>query len=114
MSDFSQLLVGKSDKAGEVEFSVVGGDLYNKEIKEFTVFYNIVEDSRFKLFRNNKFELILVHVTDEWMRQAKIDISGYTQELDIKITWDAQVDSLSIKAQGDSEYQTVKAVQIDN
>nr|WP_238480790.1 hypothetical protein [Desulforadius tongensis] len=108
------MLVGKSDKKGEVEFTIADADLFNKDVKEFTVFYNIVEESRFKLFRNNKFELILVHVTEDWMRQAKIDISKYSGQLAVKITWNVQCDTLSVKGSGEEQYTTVKAVQIDN
>ena len=112
--DYSKLMLGKSDKAGAVEFTVTSNNIFNKGTKEVTLFYNIVEESRFKLFRNNKFELVLLHVTEDWMRQAKIDISKYSEPLDIKITWDANVDTLAVKGTGETEYQTVQAMQIDN
>ncbi|MTI81754.1 MAG: hypothetical protein FH758_12925 [Firmicutes bacterium] len=112
--DYSQLLVGKSDKAGEVEFVVEGPDFFNQDIKEVTLFYNIVEDSRFKLFRNNKQELILVHVTEDWIRQAKLNISKYKEQLNVKITWGSNEDTLAIKGQDEEDFNTVKAVQIDN
>ncbi|WP_031515977.1 hypothetical protein [Desulfofalx alkaliphila] len=111
--DFSELLVGKNDKVDQVEILVSDESLLNKEVKEVTLFYNIVGEGRFKMFRNNKMELIFVHVTDDWMRQAKINIGDYSGQLNIKATWDNEQDTLSVKAE-DGTHQEVTAIQIDN
>ncbi len=112
--DYSQLLIDKSDQEGALEFTVDDAAFFDPDVKEVTLFYNVVGQARFKLFRNNKMELVLVHVTDDWMRQAKIDISKYQKEIRIAITWDKNEDKLAVKGSGESEYYTVKAMQIDN
>jgi len=112
--NYSNLMENKSDKEDSVEFSIQDPEIFNPDIKEVTVFYNIVGDARFKLFKNNKSELILVHVTDNWMRQAKIDISKCSRKLDIKITWNKECDVLSVKCDEEQNYNDVKAIQIDN
>lgn len=112
--DYSQLLVDKNDQKDTVELTVTEETFFNKDVKELTLFYNIVGNARFKLFRNHRFELILAHVTDDWMRQAKLDISNYSAQLEIKITWDTDKDTLSVKGLDDTVFHTVQAVQIDN
>ncbi|MBO8137600.1 MAG: hypothetical protein H0Z40_05635 [Desulfotomaculum sp.] len=107
-------MVGKSDKAGEVEFTVNDPELFNSDVKDYTLFYNIVENARFKLFRSNKMELVLVHITEDWLRQAKIDISGYSGQITIKVSWTPEEDKLAVKGDGEEEYITAKAVQVDN
>lgn len=112
--DYSKLMMGKSDQAGAVEFTVKEQPVFDQAVKEVTLFYNIVEEARFKVFRNNQQEMVLLHVTEDWMRQAKINISKYSKQLAIKITWDANSDTLAIKGDGKTEYQIVTAMQIDN
>lgn len=114
MRDYSQLMLDKDDTQGALEFTADDAELFNRELKEVTLFYNIVGQARFKLFRNNKMELVLVHVTDDWIRQAKVDIGRYSNEVKVKITWDKKDDTLAVKGGEESEYYTVKAVQIDN
>ncbi|MCD5405922.1 MAG: hypothetical protein LRZ91_05425 [Desulfotomaculum sp.] len=112
--DYSHLMKDKDDKEGCLEFSVSDSDIFNSDIKEVTLFYNIVGNARFKLFRNNKSELVLVHVTDDWMRQAKVDISKYNKNLGIRITWNEKHDILEVKGDGETKYIAIEALQIDN
>ncbi|MEG6614986.1 hypothetical protein V6C27_00915 [Peptococcaceae bacterium 1198_IL3148] len=114
LTDYSKLLVDKTDQQGVVEFTIKDEEFFNNDVKEVTLFYSIVGAARFKLFRNHKFELILVHVTDDWMRQAKVDVSPYKDQLDVKITWDDATDTLSIRGLNESDFHTVQAMQIDN
>ena len=114
MKDYSQLMADKNDMQGELEFTADDTELFNREVKEVTLFYNIVGQARFKLFRNKKMELILVHVTDDWIRQAKADIGKYNNKVEVKITWDEKNDTLAVKGSEESEYYIVKAMQIDN
>lgn len=113
-TDYSQLLVGKNGQKDTIELTIKEEAFFNKDVKEVTVFYNIVGDARFKLFRNNKFELVLAHVTEDWMRQAKLNISKYNEQLDVKITWDLDKDTLSVKGFNETDYCMVQAIQIDN
>ena len=100
---------------GKLEFTIYEEDLFNKEIKEFTVFYKIVGESRMKLFRNSRTELIFVRLNDDWMRQAKVDISGLEVPLTIKLAWDNDSeDELTVEKPGQNGCFSAKSIQIDN
>lgn len=100
---------------GKLEFTIYEQELFNKEVKEFTVFYKIVGESRMKLFRNSRTELIFVRLNDDWMRQAKVDISGWEVPLTIKLAWDNDSeDELTVEKPGQGGCVSVKSVQIDN
>ncbi|WP_238442567.1 hypothetical protein [Desulforamulus reducens] len=113
--DLTSLITDDMETLGHMEFTVTNNDLFNKEIKEFTLFYKIVGESRIKLFRNQRMELIFVRLNDDWMRQGKIDISNATLPLAIQLKWDNKsVDELAVKTPGQQEYQSVTCLQIDN
>ncbi|MDO7786973.1 hypothetical protein [Desulforamulus aquiferis] len=115
MSDIAELINESMEKKGSLEFTIDQGDLWKGDIKEYTVFYKINGDSRIKLFRNNKMELVLVRLNDDWMRQAKVNIAGLSGPLEVRLNWDdATSDEIAIKSSGQSDFQSVKAVQIDN
>jgi len=103
------------EKKGSLEFTLHEESLLNKELKEYTIFYKIVGESRLKLFRNARMELVFVRLNDDWMRQAKVDITEFALPLEVKIAWDNEAaDVLSVKKTGQSEYITCQAMQIDN
>ena len=101
---------------GMLEFSCTDPAVLDEAIKEAPVFYKLLGDARFRLVRNNKFELVFVHLTEDWMRHAKINLKeiDYTSGLVIKITWGKEENSLSVKGTNDEKYTTVKAVHMDN
>lgn len=113
-NNYADLMKEQNDQQGTVEFVVQEKDFFNPDVKEVTLFYSIVGEARFKLFRNPKMELIFVQVTDDWMRQAKVNISDYSEELMVKCTWQQQENTLAIKRPGADQYQVIKAMQIDN
>lgn len=115
MAQIVDLITDDMEKQGGIEFSIEEPDFLNKDLKEYTVFYKIVGESRIKLFRNNRMELVFVRLNDDWMRQAKLDITGAALPLEVKLTWDnGSVDELSVRKPGQSDFQRVTAIQIDN
>lgn len=104
-----------SEQEGEVEFFLNDQMVFNKEVKEAPIIYKLLGESRFRLVRNNKFELVFVRLTEDWMRQAKIDLTGidYSSGINVKFSWGEDVDNLAVKGAGDAGYQSVEAVQID-
>lgn len=111
---YADIMQGQSDRQGTVEFTVQEEDFFDPGVKDVTLFYSIVGEARFKLFRNAKMELIFVQVTDDWMRQAKVNIADYRPGLTIKCSWGEQENSLAVKGLEEDQYQVVKAIQIDN
>lgn len=101
---------------GTAEFFVDSDNsAFDPDIKEVPLLYKLLGDSRFRLVRNNKFELVFIQLTEDWMRQAKIDLNkiSYEKGLNIKLAWDKEQNSLSVKSVGDPEYITSLAVQIE-
>ncbi|MFZ5641993.1 MAG: hypothetical protein ACOY46_00215 [Bacillota bacterium] len=114
MTEFADLI--KNENYGVAELVVEGGSpALDREVKEVPILYNLVGESRFRVVRNNKFELVFVHLTEEWMRQAKVNLKGIdiSKGLEVKLTWDEKEDTLSVRGLG-GEYITSAAVQIDN
>lgn len=115
MTEVVNLIDESMELAGNIEFSIEQEDLFNSELKELTIFYKIIGASRIKLFRNNRMELVFVRLNDDWMRQAKVNITGLTGPLSLRLSWDnANVDELAIKEPGKQEYTTARSIQIDN
>lgn len=113
--DLASIITDDMEIRGQLAFTITEEDFLNKEIKEFTLFYKIVGESRLKLFRNNRMELIFVRINDNWMRQSKLDISKASLPLEIKLNWDNQnVDELAMRQDQGDEYQSSISVQIDN
>lgn len=113
--DLANIITDDMETQGQLTFTITEEDFFNKEIKEFTLFYKIVGESRIKLFRNNRLELVFVRINDDWMRQGKLDISRASSPLEIKLTWDNQgVDELAMRPDQGEEYQSSISVQIDN
>lgn len=103
------------ERVGSIEFSLAEKDLFDSSLKEYSVFYKIVGESRMKLFRNNRMELVFVRLNDDWMRQAKVNIGGTEGPLTVKLSWDNDsVDQLAVKQPGEAEFIIATSQQIDN
>ncbi|SHK22799.1 hypothetical protein [Desulforamulus aeronauticus] len=115
MSAIADLITDEMEKQGSIEFTLEETELLNPDLKEYTAFYKIVGESRLKLFRNNKMELVFVRLNDDWMRQGKINITGVDLPLQVKLTWDNDsVDKLAVKKADDQIFQEITSLQIDN
>ncbi|AQS58205.1 hypothetical protein [Desulforamulus ferrireducens] len=115
MAAIVDLITDDMEQRGSLEFTLEDSELLNTELKEYTVFYKIVGESRMKLFRNNKLELIFVRLNDDWMRQGKIDLNGASLPVQVRLTWDNNgVDKLAVKHAGQTEFQEITSQQIDN
>ena len=115
LSDIGDLI--QEEAAGEAEFTVESGSpALDGNVREAPILYRLIGESRFRLVRNNKFELIFVHLTEDWMRQAKVDLSGLdlARGLNVRLTWGEKEDTLSVKAASEAGYSTALAVQMDN
>lgn len=104
-----------SEQQGEVEFLLNDQTVFNQGVKEVPVFYKLLGESRFRMVRNNNFELVFVHLTEDWMRQAKIDLKQVdcTNGLQVRFTWNAEENHLAVRPPQDAEYISIKAQQID-
>lgn len=115
MENITELITDEMEKQGKLEFVIADSKILDQQLKEFTVFYKIVGESRLKLFRNNRMELAFVRLNDDWMRQAKINISGFTLPLEVRLTWDNQTaDQLAVKGTNGDDYKSAQSMQIDN
>lgn len=106
----------KDEFEGEAEFFLeTGSQVFNRDVKEAAVFYKLLGESRFRMVRDASFELVFVHLTEDWMRQAKISLAGLNcaKGIAVKLIWDKNRDTLSVKAPDDAAYITAEAVQID-
>jgi hypothetical protein len=115
MSDFGALI--QNETSGEASFVVeIGSPALDGNVREAPILYRLIGESRFRLVRNNKFELIFVHLTEDWMRQAKVDLNGVdlSRGLNIRLTWTEEEDTLAVKGAGEAQYRTAVAVQMDN
>lgn len=115
MAQIVDLITDDMEKQGSIEFSIEEQDFLNKDLKEYTVFYKIVGESRMKLFRNNRMELVFVRLNDDWMRQAKLDIAGIALPLQVLLKWDnGSADEILIRKTGQNEFERAVSIQIDN
>lgn len=115
MTQIVDLIRDDMEQQGTITFSIAAAELLNDELKEYSVFYKIVGDSRMKLFRNNRKELVFVRLNDDWMRQAKVALNSVSLPLTVKLLWDNNAtDELGIKAHDQQDFTTAQAVQIDN
>lgn len=115
MGEIVDLITEDMETQGNIEFAIEDQDFFNPELKEYTVFYKIVGESRIKLFRNNRMELVFVRLNDDWMRQAKLDITGAASPLEVRLKWDnGSVDELFVRKPGQDEFQRTASIQIDN
>lgn len=114
MEDAANLLI--DEREGCIEFTVQQKELFDPDTKEYTIIYKLLGDSKFKLFRNNKFELIFVHVNEDWLRQARFDLKNmdHGRDINIKLVWNKDENILGVKGAGESDYTEVKALHIDN
>lgn len=115
-TEIADLLTEDQEVVGRLNFQLKDTRIFDKNVKDVTIFYKLVGDSRFKFFRSNGFELVFVHLTEDWMRQARFDLSGvdYSGGVDVIITWDEKQDALSVKGINVKDYISVTALQIDN
>ena len=115
MAQVVDLIAEDMELQGTITFPLADPELLNAELKEYAVFYKIVGESRMKLFRNNRMELVFVRLNDDWMRQAKIALNGVSLPLTIRLKWDnATSDELAIKTPDQQDFTAMQAVQIDN
>lgn len=114
MEELAKLFV--DEREGCIEFTVQQKELFDPDTKEYTIIYKLLGDSKFKLFRNNKFEIIFVHVNEDWLRQARFDLKNidYSRGIDIKLSWNKDENILAVKEAGKPDYTEVKALHIDN
>ncbi len=116
MEKIADLLTEEIEKAGKIDFLLEEEKIFDKNVKDVTIFYKLVGDSRFKLFRSNDYELVFVHLTEDWMRQAKVDLNALNCEggLEVVLSWHEKEDVMSVRCAGKEEYVTVTATQIDD
>ncbi|TYO93358.1 hypothetical protein [Desulfallas thermosapovorans] len=114
--DIAGLLTEDMEKAGRISFQLTDQRIFDEKVKDVTVFYTLVGESRFKFFRSNVFELVFVHLTEDWMRQARVDLKNINCSggVDVLLTWDEKADTLSVRGIGDKDYIVVTAMQIDS
>jgi len=116
VENIAELLTEDREKAGKIIFQLNDANVFDKKVKDVTIFYKLVGESRFKLFRNNAFELVFVHLTEDWMRQAKLDLAGVncSSGIDVELAWDEEKDTMSVRGLGEGEFVIVTAMHIDN
>lgn len=115
MSQIVDLITDDMEQQGTITFNIEDAELLNEQLKEYSVFYKIVGESRMKLFRNNRMELVFVRLNDDWMRQAKVTLNSTSLPLTVRLLWDNNAtDELAIKAPDQGDFTTAHAVQIDN
>jgi len=110
------MLTEDKETVGSIDFQLTDGQVFDEQVKDVTIFYKLVGESRFKFFRSNLFELVFVHLTEDWMRQARVDLKNIScaNGIDVLLAWDENADTLSVKGIGDADYISVTAMQIDN
>ncbi|AGL03353.1 hypothetical protein [Desulfoscipio gibsoniae] len=115
-ADIAGLLTEEMEKIGKISFQLTDPQVFNEQVKDVTIFYKLVGESRFKFFRSNLFELVFVHLTEDWMRQARVDLKSINCAggAEVQLAWDEKEDTLAVKGAGDADYIVVKAMQIDN
>lgn len=116
METIAELLTEDKETAGKIIFQLTDARVFDKNVKDVTVFYKLVGESRFKLFRSNGFELVFVHLTEDWMRQARVDLGGVNCPggIDVELAWDEEKDTMSVRGLGEGEFVIVTAMHIDN
>ncbi|WP_347490328.1 hypothetical protein [Desulfoscipio sp. XC116] len=115
-ADIDGILTEDLEKTGKLNFQLNDAHVFDEQVKDVTIFYKLVGESRFKCFRSNLFELVFVHLTEDWMRQARVDLKSINcaAGVDVLLAWDENADTLSVKGAQDRDYIVVTAMQIDN
>jgi len=116
VENIAELLTDDKETTGKITFQLNDVKVFDKNVKDVTVFYKLVGESRFKLFRSSAFELVFVHLTEDWMRQARIDLGGVNCSggIDVELTWDEKKNTMSVRGLGEAKFVTVTAMHIDN
>jgi hypothetical protein len=57
-----------------------------------------------------------VHLTEDWVRQARIDLNSIncSEGIDVTLAWNETEDIMCVRGLGEEKYITVTAMQIDN
>ncbi|WP_066639544.1 hypothetical protein [Desulfolucanica intricata] len=105
-----------NEHEGTIEFFCQDPVVFDETVKEASIFYKLLGEARFRLVRNNKFELVFIHLTEDWMRHAKFNLKeiNYSSGLNIKLSWNKNENLLEVKSPNDKEYRSIKAIQIEN
>lgn len=114
--EIADLLTEDLEITGEISLELKDEKIFDANIKDVTVFYKLLGDSRFKFFRSNDFKLVFVHLTEDWMRQAKIDLNDLGCSggpIEVTISWGEKEDTMSARCPGGVSYTTT-AMHIDN
>ncbi|SFG65776.1 hypothetical protein SAMN05660649_02325 [Desulfotomaculum arcticum] len=114
--EIADLLKEGMEKTGEISFELNDGKILDADVKDVTVFYKLLGESRFKFFRSNDFKLVFVHLTEDWMRQAKIDLKDLNCSdipIEVTIAWGEKEDTMSVRCPGGINFSTT-AMHIDN
>ncbi|MFA7467390.1 MAG: hypothetical protein WCY82_03880 [Desulfotomaculaceae bacterium] len=116
METIAELLTEDKETTGKITFQLTEPKVFDKNIKDVTVFYKLVGESRFKFFRSNAFELVFLHLTEDWMRQAKVDLGGVNclGGIDVELAWDEEKNTMSVRGRGEDKFVTVTALHMDN
>lgn len=118
MTEIADLLHEDNELAGKITFKLEDAQIFDQSVKDVTIFYKLVGDSRFKMHRNDQFELVFLRLTEDWMRQAKLPLRGVAcdQGVEVILTWNENVDTLAVRGLGDENcnYLVVRAVQFDD
>jgi hypothetical protein len=116
VAGIADLLNEDNELAGRINFELKDRQIFDRNIKEVTIFYKLVGDARFKLFRSSGFELVFVHLTEDWVRQARIDLNSIncSEGIDVTLAWNETEDIMCVRGLGEEKYITVTAMQIDN
>lgn len=112
----ADLINEDNELAGKINFQLTDRQIFDQNIKETTIFYKLVGDARFKLFRSSGFELVFVHLTEDWLRQAKIGLNGIdcSAGIDVTLSWNETGDVMCVRGIAGEKEVSVTAMQIDN
>ncbi|WP_027364477.1 hypothetical protein [Desulfotruncus alcoholivorax] len=114
--EIADLLTESMEKAGKVCFELNDEKIFDANVKDVTVFYKLLGESRFKFFRSNDFKLVFVRLTEDWMRQAKIDLGDLGCSggpIEVTLNWGEKEDTISVRCPG-GVIRTATAMHIDN
>jgi len=113
--EIADLLTEDLEKSGEISFELNDEKIFDAGVKDVTVFYKLLGDSRFKFFRSNDFKLIFLRLTEDWMRQAKIDLNelGCSGTVKVTLSWGEKEDTIAVRCPGGVTHTAV-ALQIDD
>lgn len=116
MDNIANMLTEELETKGKITFQLTDKRVFDRNVKDMTVFYKLVGDSRFKLFRSNGHELVFVHLTEDWMRQSRVDLDSLhcAGGIEVILAWDEEEDTMSVRGIDSDNFVTVTAMQIDN